>query len=1013
MPGFFDDDKDDESLTFSYFIEKFSGLDTQDQKDILKYANAAALGAVFDRINKGLSGTESIGLIDDLYLVLQKYKQQSNTIRSPLWLKFYDVFDKLSAKLKDYNYKLTYFDIVALINLTDMLQLPLGSRNRLMLQLDKDNLIDETFFDNLETYLSIEDMTSENVNKCIRLTLGIKDYTEKFMTKISPKLFADKTKIAEIILDLTTVVSVIKDLRKKNIIPEYYPYLASYAIDNSRNSTPLNKVFFKSLMLIDDSEVYPFIKEVIDGFQLNNNEDILSTFFYNLIGSSVVNDSNISDDITEILGYTIPTLVNIYSIKYSDVFSFLENNKDIDLYIKAILLLSILKNGTNPNKDEVEIITKKYYENFLSYAFSKNLITYDPEIYTYYVKLNQGKDLHNDPNFKKWVQDWYIPHSKLKDDSFFTFSEQEQACYLNEPEKYKVENTSLGTVSVDVLKYNINNIDGREFAYIYKYKDQQSIPPEFQDIITRRKETLNFTLNFTNSEITDYHTELRSLEAYKKYIEKQALFISSLSLYEYGIVFSHFTGMFQYSTNYIKNRGNVDTSLPIYSCLFELIIGVCLENGIDIGIKDLQEGMTLSEIFYTKLSGKKNNNMDKTEIKDLALNISKKFMERYYVEFNKIFEKAPEVEDDLVIYRGVRDVYWNNNISKGEFSALNIQSTTLIPHLPGNPYDIISNYTDASSEKDTTSCCLKRILLKKGCRSIFIQLMEPIKRPLNQVILPSYSKYIVKEVHDKLMIKDLKKNQACNTQKDFIKTFDMEVIQTPSYPSVEDVVSKFSSHFKDWMYDPNSHWIVKGGYGLKKVMEIRYNKKDVIKTDDIDISVLFTKNDEDKIKNYKDKLIKEFNDFAYSTGVPYLFSYIEPRYIGEKELKWICQFSYAGREWIDISLVYYTSGKLEVDKDVSEKVGLPVKTIVGYAKDYKEILREENIRGIDDRTYQKRNPKTGFLAMKGRKDIQRTKELCFIEEVEKEFPTLCSFLKLSAVRVFMNLPENELKKLLK
>ncbi len=1011
--GFFDDDKDDGSLTFSYFIEKFSGLDTKDQKDIIKYANAAALGAVFNRINKGLSGTESIGLIDDLYLVLQKYQQQSNTIRSPLWLKFYDVFDKLSAKLKDYNYKLTYFDIVALINLTDMLQLPLGARNRLMLQLDKDNLIDETFFDNLETYLSIEDMTSENVNKCIRLTLGIKDYTEKFMTKISPKLFADKTKIAKIILDLTTVVSVIKDLRKKNIIPEYYPYLASYAIDNSRNTTPLNKVVIKSLMIIDEMEAKPFIKEVIDGFQHKNNEDILNTFWYNLIGSSIVTrplDTYL--DIGQILEYLIPALVNVYSIKYADVFSFLEKHT-VHLDVTKALLMSVLMNGTNPTKDELQIITKKYYKDFISYALSKNyMVNYDPEMYTEYVKLNQGKDLHNDPNFKKWVQEWYIPHSKLKDDDFFTFSEQEQACYLNEPEKFKVENTSLGTVSVDVLKYNIKNIDGREFAYIYKYKDKKGNSPEIQDIITRRKETIDVSLKFTNSEIIDYHSELRVLEAYKRYMEKQALFISSLSLYEYGIVFSHFTGMFQYSTNYIKNRGNVDKSLPIYSCLFELIIAVCLENGIDIGLGDLQDGMTLEAIFYTKLSGRKDS-LDKTEIKDLALNISKKFMERYYIEFNKIFEKAPENEDDLVIYRGVKDIYWNNNIYIGEFLALNIQSTTFIPRIPGNPYDIIENYTDALTYKDTASCCLKRILLKKGCRSIYIQLMEAAKRPLSQVILPSYSKYIIKEVHAKLMIEELKNNnQSCNVQKDFIKTFDMELIQTPSYPSVEDVVSKFSSHFKSWMYDTNSHWIVKGGFGLKKVMEIRYSKKDVIKTDDIDISVLFTKNDEDEIKRYKDKLIKEFNDFAYSTGVPYLFSYIEPRYIGEKELKWICQFSYAGREWVDISLVY-SPKKVEVDELVSKDVGLPVKTIVGYAKDYKEILREENIRGIDDRTYQKRNPKTGFLAMKGRKDIQRTKELCFIEEVEKEFPTLCSYLKLSSVRVFMNLPEKELKALLK
>jgi glycosyltransferase involved in cell wall biosynthesis len=104
----------------------------------------------------------------------------------------------------------------------------------------------------------------------------------------------------------------------------------------------------------------------------------------------------------------------------------------------------------------------------------------------------------------------------LKDDDFFTFSEQEQACYLNEPEKFKVENTSLGTVSVNVLKYNIKHIDGKEFAYIYKYKDKQGNSPQIQDIITRRKETIDIDLKFTNSEIIDYHSELRIIEAYKR-----------------------------------------------------------------------------------------------------------------------------------------------------------------------------------------------------------------------------------------------------------------------------------------------------------------------------------------------------------------------------------------------------------------------------------------------------------------------------------------------------------------
>ena len=1007
----FSSGKNEDRFTLRSFIEnytdidKYTGIDKDMKKNILKYLN-----------------DKNQNVIEEINLISEKLKDQG-IIHSPL-----DgdaVLTNLLKELKKYNYVFTYKDISKVI----VYHFSNKSRERdfakSFFMFTNGYLIDDNFINHLAETVILEyplaiDRTFVYMLRLLKSLNAGDNYIDKFMSKISPELFKDKSKTFYTVLylkDLGIDSDDIKMWRMKNIIPDYYNMLImsmKTRLTNNIIYTPRNKDFdlkmdfFKSISLLDEAQVKPFIKEIIDIFQPKNNEEIISIFWK--IGEGFKGERN--EDILKVSDYLFPSLVNIYSITYADIISFANNSLPSSSNVLNKLFFSVLLNGLIPSKEELENITK-YYKNFLKDGLEKNLFKYDPELYTLNIKLNQGKIDYNDENYKKWVQEWYIPHSKLKDDDFFTFSEQEQACYLNEPEKYKVENTSLGTVSVDVLKYNINNIDGREFAYIYKYKDQQSIPPQFQDIITRRKETIDVSLKFTNSEIIDYHSELRVLEAYKRYMEKQALFISSLSLYEYGIVFSHFTGMFQYSTNYIKNRGNVDKSLPIYSCLYELIIRVCLENGIDISIDDLSQGMTLEAIFYTKLSGKKDS-LDKTEIKDLALNVSKKFMERYYVEFNKIFEKSPELEDDLVIYRGVRDVYWNNNISKGEFSALNIQSTTLIPHLPGNPYDIISNYTDASSEKDTASCCLKRILLKKGCRSIYIQLMEAAKRPLSQVILPSYSKYIVKEVHDKLMIKELKNNnQSCNTQKDFIKTFDMEVIQTPSYPSVEDVVSKFSNHFKSWMYDTNSHWIVKGGFGLKKVLEHRYSKKDVIKTDDIDISVLFTKNDEDEIKRYKDNLIKEFNDFAYSTGVPYLFSYIEPRYIGEKSLKWICQFSYAGREWVDISLVYSTEGKVEVDDLVSKEVGLPVKTIVGYAKDYKEILREENIRGIDDRTYQKRNPKTGFLAMKGRKDIQRTKELCFIEEVEKEFPTLCSYLKLSSVRVFMNLPEKELKALLK
>ncbi len=993
------------SLTLRSFIKNYKGLSSFEKWEI----------------ENDIDDTNP-NLIEGLYRVYKKLKLMRGSIMSPLNQgNMVEIFKELTEALKNNNYKVTSEDVFALLGFSKDLNMKNKPQNYIAILLDRNGLIDDDFVSHLSSIALRHDKDLVDIIVlAFNLLKELDDiYYEKFMSKISPELFKDTNSTFHNILDLKHLgidSDDIKKWRTKNIIPDYYNALVSgiksyltYTIINKKKNPRVKMYFFYSLSLLNEAEVKPYLKEIFDMFQAKNNEEIISIFWK--IGEGFMGEKS-EEDLNEILkvsDYLFPTLIDIYSITYADIISYINNYTIMKSKILNKLFFSILSNGIIPTKDELEFITK-YYEDFLKDGLEKNFFKYDPELYTLSIKLNQGKIDHNDENYKKWVQDWYIPHSKLKDDDFFTFSEQEQACYLNEPEKFKVENTSLGSVSVDVLRYNINNLDGKDFMVIYKYINKKVLTPDEKDFITKKKKTININLKFTNSEIADYHPELRKIEAYKKYIEKQALFISSLSLYEYAIVFSHFSPIFSYSTMYIMKRGNIETSIPIYGHLLELIIKVCGENGIDIAVTDLISDHTtnLENVFLKLMKNKK----DAVEIKDLALNISKKIMERYYIDFNEIFQKAPEVEDDLVLYRGVKDVYWNNNISKDKFSALTIQSTTLIPYMPGNPSDIIKNYTNSSTEKNTASCCLKRIVLKKGCRSIFIELLEPLKRVLNQVILPSYSVYTIKEVHDKLMVKDVSE-KACNVQKDFIKTFDLEVIQTPTYPSVEDVVSKFSSHFKSWMYDANSHWIVKGGFGLKKVLEIRYNKKDAIKTDDIDISVLFTKNDEDEIKEYKDKLIKEFKDFVYSTGVPYLFSYIEPRYIGEKELKWICQFSYAGKEWIDISLVYSTWGQVEVDEVVSKEVGLPVKTIVGYAKDYKDILKEENIKGIDDRTYKKRNPKTGFLAMKGRKDIERTKELCFIDEVEKDFPTLCSYLRLNSVKDFMSLNDKELKDLLK
>jgi len=975
-----------QNFSLKDFINSYSSTD-KDKKYINLLVN-------------NITDNDNVNYIEEFLLTLEKIERNSPKNFSSIKKYIEPIVEKLVKTLKLNDYKITYSDVNLIIETKHLLEK--NKNNIVIYYLNENNLIDDLFCDHLISYINNNDKMYmyKNIETCSKLMSINKTLVDKFLYNLTSKL--DNNDLVDIIFDIKENLYedsfVLKWIMKK--IKDIDRLFIDYLKKNIYSKNTKLSFFLYSLEILDKNGFNSLIKELINICDDKNNEIILENLFIKILPKY-----HLTEEVYDII---LTVLFDTYNISYKDCIIFFYTYKNLDVNIKKIIFLKVT-NPTIPTKEELKLLINQDID-FSTYY---NRITdYDPDEYTLYIKNNKDANFDNDDTYKKWIKDWYIPHSKLKDDDFFTFSEQEQSCYLKDKKLFKVENTSLGVVNVDVLKYNISTLSGDEFKIIYSiaHKPYNSLSKYEKDYAKKHKENITINLNFTNSEITNYHTELRKLDNYKKYIEEQALFINNLSLYEYTIIFSHFTAFFNYSTKYIINRGNLESPLPLLPPLFELIVKVCNENNINTDINDLlsiDKNKNISHLLSQKFK-----NIDEKEIQDLSINISKKIMERYYIDFNEIFQKAPIIEDDIVIYRGVRDIYWSNELSKDKFLALTIQSTTLIPHIPGYKFDIISGYTAISKEGNKESCCLKRIVLKKGCRSIFIQLLEPTGRELNQIIIPANSIYTVKKVHNKLMIPDVNEDINCNNQQHFIKTFDMEVLQTLAYPSTEETISKFCKYFKDWMYANDSQWIVKGGYGLKKVIEHRYKKKDVIKTDDIDISILFSKNDEDKIKEYKDNLMKTFNDFVYSTGIPYLFSYITPRYIGEKELKWILQFNYLGKEWIDISLVYSQINYVEIDKLVSDHIELPVKTIKGYAEDYIQILKEENIKGIDDRTYKKRNPITGFLAIKGRKDIQRTKDMCYIEDVSNYYPNLCNYLTSHTIKDFMTLSEKELTILL-
>jgi hypothetical protein len=424
------------SFSLRSFIKKYKGYDEAEKKVILKY--------IID---------ENPNIIEELCLVLKKNHEKDLGKYFTLLDSIYKMFENLFKELKLYNYELTYTDIVSVIEFSDLLGHSVYYKNRLVDSLYNNGLINDSFFDNLVILVLSKDKNSvyETIKLCLRVIYGVDDFLTKFMSNLSPKFFTDKN-IAEAVLAIEKSVgsSYIKSWRKKKIIPDYYPYLIAYNKEYLLNNDNIdeNNIFLSSLKIIDDTttETRLFIKEIIESFEPKNNEDKLSIFFLKLIGSSVITEQ-VKIDVMRLFEYIIPEFVTIYSISYDDCFLFFTKNQKVHSDVKMVLLLSVLLNGITPTKKEIDIIIKEHYADFLKYATDKKMFSfdeYDPDMYTLYIKLNQGKKIYNDNNFKKWVKDWYIPHSKLKDDDFFTFSEQEQACYLNDHEKFKVENTSLG-----------------------------------------------------------------------------------------------------------------------------------------------------------------------------------------------------------------------------------------------------------------------------------------------------------------------------------------------------------------------------------------------------------------------------------------------------------------------------------------------------------------------------------------------------------------------------------------
>jgi hypothetical protein len=183
-------------------------------------------------------------------------------------------------------------------------------------------------------------------------------------------------------------------------------------------------------------------------------------------------------------------------------------------------------------------------------------------------------------------------------------------------------------------------------------------------------------------------------------------------------------------------------------------------------------------------------------------------------------------------------------------------------------------------------------------------------------------------------------------------------------------------------YDkPLMRAFVPGGFGLSMLFEHRYNKKDKIRPGDLDITVSIN----DSLlsaKECKRYLINKCTEFVNNDDDPsnYKMSVIDFKenfnsILGMSRFTHIA-LTYKGDDLIDFVITDRKIDNTEIDKEVSNKCGLPIKKEIGYLFEYFKIIYMENVPGVDNYCYLKRNPVTGKFSCKGQKDIERVKLLC-------------------------------------
>lgn len=199
--------------------------------------------------------------------------------------------------------------------------------------------------------------------------------------------------------------------------------------------------------------------------------------------------------------------------------------------------------------------------------------------------------------------------------------------------------------------------------------------------------------------------------------------------------------------------------------------------------------------------------------------------------------------------------------------------------------------------------------------------------------------------------------------------------------------------------------VTAGGYGIKTLVETKYGLYGKVKTGDVDLTVSTYKCAMNPLEcfQYWSKKIHAFfaaqehpSDFKVQV-VNFNHAYVP---VMDFHREYVIMVSYKDDDFVDIAITDQKITFDMLDKRTSLKAGLPVKKEEYYLKEVLSLIYMENVPGVNEYSYKKRNPVTGMMRSKGIKDIQRGKLLCSVKknDLYKEYCALLQDLTLTKLR---------------